>query len=847
MTHRSLGSYLQEVVKKHPDVLALHIRRGLRVEKYTYREMLGISLKFSRLLKEKSVRKGEKVLVWGPNMPEWVFALLGCLFSGIVVVPVSMHASTETAEKYRQQTNAKILIKSRVVQIAHPEGVEVIEMEKIPVLTADMRPLQPAVVRSDDLAEILYTSGTTGDPAGVMLSHRNILHGLTGLQQLIPPADEYRLLSILPLSHALEQFVGLFTVLNFGATIFYLTRVNPVVIARALRTYRITHMITVPQLLKAMWDTIEFKAEAEGKLKLLRVMLSVSGILPFWARRLMFRQIHSSLGGRLCMFGCAGAPLDTYIAKNWEKIGVVVIEGYGTTETSAGVAANTLKHRCLGSVGRIMDGVDMKFTDEGEILTRGPNLSRGYFKNPKKTREMFTADGYFKTGDVGYIGRGGYVFLSGRKKFKIVTASGEKVYPEDLERVLNEHRSVHESCVIGIDRGSGEVIHAVLCLKKKGHAAFGPEAQEEHARTVITEINERLESHQKILEYSVWEDDDFPRTRTLKKDRHTIKMRILQKEGLTEGSGPSEYHEVGLESRTGGDRVAAILSSVCDVDPAGIQDEQSLVLDLKTDSLRRVMLVSMIEDELGVEVLEEEISEKTTVGDLRRLIERGKKVTEVQSHIAWPLSRGVVLLREFLRQVTLFPLVRAISPKLEVRGESVLRELSAPSIVIFNHVGHNEPSFILKVLPKNIRMKQVSLADPRGYSNRLIAWLRYLYGAAFPLQKFGGPIRHSLELAVDLLDGGWVLLLSPEGIRSADGNLQEFKGGVSALAVETGVPVYPVKVKGYHDVYPVAGKHIDIPRRRGVVTLVFGEPLVFAPGTPYEQATAEMRRVLGEM
>lgn len=827
---KNLGKYIKDTVDRYGDTMLMQIRRGLRTDSYTYGQMWEAGLRFRTYLLGKGLRKGDMVLIWAPNMPEWIIALVGCLVSGIVVVPVSMHASVETVDEYIDQTKGTLLIKSKYIKDVPERKIDILSIEDIPDVVSGQEPTDPEEVDSDDLLGIMYTSGTTADPSGVMLTHRNVLVGLEGLKTLIPPSKEYRLLSIMPLSHALEMFLGFYTVINFGASIYYVPKVNPVVIARSLRKYKITHLIVVPQLLKIMFDSIEYRAENEGKGASLQTALRVAPYLPFSLRRILFSEIHRNLGGGLKMFGCAGAPLDKEVAQNWEKVGIAVIEGYGLTETSAGVTANTIFDRKHGSVGRIMSEIEVKFDDDGEIIVKGPSVTEGYFKNRKKTEESFTKDGYFKTGDVGYITDEGYVYLSGRKKFKIVTPSGEKVYPEDVERKLNEHPAVRESCVVGIDKGAGEIVFAAVALKKKVSL-----------EDVIAEVNEGLESHQLILEFGEWMDDDFPRTRTLKKDRSVVKAWAESKI-----AGKEKDVEEGSDSEDV-DKLLSIIELVCDVPVDKIDEDSVLALDFDLDSLRRVALVAMIEEEYGVEVLEEQIGEKTTVAELRKLIANGSKVSTDLSHVTWPLMPMVVMVREFTRRFLIFPLFRLIAPPVEVEGEDPDELLSEPGIIIFNHVGHNEPGMLARALPSTIRKKLTTIADPRSFRSGIRAFLMYFVGAAFPVQKFGGPIRHTLELVADLLEEGWYVMISPEGKRSDDGKLQEFQRGTAVLAVETGVPVYPVKVKGYRDVYPDAGGEIDLPTGKGRVTLVFGEPVRFEPDTPYDEANDTLRKIIEEL
>jgi len=365
---------------------------------------------------------------------------------------------------------------------------------------------------------------------------------------------------------------------------------------------------------------------------------------------------------------------------------------------------------------------------------------------------------------------------------------------------------------------------------------------------VIAETNVHVESHQAILEYGAWPEKDLPRTRTLKLDRIKVKewaesqVQKLQQQSIR----TSEKNSDNLNTTR--DVLKEILASVCNIDTSHIKESTRLVQDLNLDSLRRVAVVSLVEEEMGVDVDETEITEKTTVGDMRDIVSTAAAKPAIQeTYVSWPLSKAVVEIREIVRRMVLFPILHFVSPSVRIQGEEWMKSIKSPSILIFNHVGHNEPWIIMKSLPSSIRKKQTALADPRSFRNPFRAFLMYFVGAAFPVETFGGSVRRSMEQAADLLEQGSMLVLSPEGERSRDGELQEFKNGAALLAVETGVPVYPVKVSGYREIYPVPGRDFDIPRRKGVLTLTFGRPLEFSRDMSYEDATKIMRDTIAKM
>ncbi len=816
--YETIPEFLSSVADKYPTKYALYIRRFLRTTRFTYREVEQLSFKIANYLLENSLKPQDKVLIWAPNMPEWVLALFGCLSAGIVVVPVGLHSTVEVVEKYIDQTKPKILFLSKFYPIDlknnEYKNIKRIYLEEIIDLVENVELKKLPHISKSELAEIVFTSGTTGEPKGVMISHHNILYEIEQLLKTVPKYKHFRLLSVLPLSHVMEQVIGLMTPLARGGTIYYIPRINTVTIRKALQKYQITDLGVVPQMLRMFLDTIEYQINEQKETILFNVAIKVAPILPIFFRRLLFGKIHEGLGGKLYVFGVGSAPLDVKLAQVWEAMGIKVVEGYGASEMTGGVTANRIDGRKLGSVGKKIPGMDIKLSSEGEILVKAENVTKGYFENEEKTKESFTSDGYFKSGDVGYF-KDEYLYISGREKFKIVTAAGDKIYPEDIERKLNANPNVWDSCVFGIKKGDGEIVYATVILKEKS---------KQKLEDIINNINKNLEVNQQIMDFSLWPEKDFSRLHTLKVDRNQVKQIIeKQKSGEKVELTPTTENK---------DKLKEILSKVCKVPIEKINEDTNLVSDLKLDSLKRVELVSLIEEEFDQEIDEAGINNTTNVKTLRSLIHNGIKniypydIQKIVSFIRNSLNKKIKII---LQDILLFPIFNFfVHTKLidEVR----LGKLSKPVVFIGNHPAPNDVVCLLQALPRQLRENMVAPSDDSHWNQKtLIARgnIISLLGGAFPINKRGGPITESMEAIMDFIDDKYNLLILPEGAYTPEGKkLGELHRGIEALFVGTKTLLVPYYISGnLHKTFPLEGgaKHF-FPHGFSEVTLKIGEP-----------------------
>jgi long-chain acyl-CoA synthetase len=386
--------------------------------------------------------------------------------------------------------------------------------------------------KSSDLVELIFTSGTTGTPKGVMLAHDNLLAANRSFHNIVPPM-EHRIVSLLPLSHLLEQAVGVFYAISVGASVLYVRSRNPRVIFDALREHRVTSMVVVPQVLDLFWSAIEREVEKSGRAKLFGGLRSIGRRLPMAVRRLLFRRVHAQLGGSFRLFMSAGAFLPPALQQAWEDLGVTVLQGYGATETGTG-SSTTLRDHGLGTVGWAPDGIEMRLASDGEVQFRGPSLFKGYWQAPDMTAAAYTDDGWYMTGDVGHVDGAGRLILSGRKRDMIVLPNGFNVYPEDIENAL---RIAGLRDTVALETKPGRIEAIVLVPSASPVRAggerldFDPASPPAELRATldaaVKAANQALGANQHISGWRLWPESDFPRTHTLKVKRDLVRAWVV--------------------------------------------------------------------------------------------------------------------------------------------------------------------------------------------------------------------------------------------------------------------------------------------------------------------------------
>jgi long-chain acyl-CoA synthetase len=533
----TLLDLLSDAVTSYGERPALGLRHDDgTTDTWTYRELSRRSAVAAWRLRALGLKPGDRVLTWSPSEPALAALYFGAMRARLVLVPLDLRMSGDAVAGVVAKSRPGRLIIGTGRDAPDPAtaGLRDFPTTTVEALTAEPDAAFPADWEAqlaswpgpadDEVFELIFTSGTTGTPKGVMLAHDNVGAAINGFYSIIPRL-EHRIVSLLPLSHLLEQSVGLFYALSVGASVLYVRSRNPRVIFEALREHRVTSMIVVPQVLDLFWSAIEREVEKAGRTRSFDRLRAMARRLPPPVRRLIFRSVHQRLGGHFRLFVSAGAFLPPAIQQAWEDLGVTVLQGYGATETGTG-ACTTLEDHGLGTVGRPVKGIEMRIAPDGEVQFRGPTLFKGYWDEPIKTAEAFTADGWYRTGDIGHLDDGGRLVLSGRIKDMISLPNGFNVYPEDIENALRI-AGMRDSVVLETAPGRIEAIlldprHGALAAAM-GRAAVSDEVVHAELEAAVRAANRTLGANQRIVGWRLWPEADFPRTHTLKVKRNVVR------------------------------------------------------------------------------------------------------------------------------------------------------------------------------------------------------------------------------------------------------------------------------------------------------------------------------------
>ena len=561
----SLLDVIDQGESRYGDRLAFGMRSDDgSIEHWTYRELNRRSRIIAWRLRALGLLPGDRLLVWTPSSPAVPALYFGAMRAGVAYVPLDLRMSPGAIERIVARADARHLVLGTGRDTPDPADAR---LEHFPSSIVDELAGAPdgtfpadweAQVntwprpRGSAIAEIVFTSGTTGEPKGVVLTHANLIGTLDAAHNLIPE-QEHRAVSVLPLSHLLEQVATVLYAMSVGAHVLYVRSRNPRVLFEALRDHRTTSLVLVPQIVDLFWAAIEREVAAQGRLGSFNRMRRIARRLPYPVRRRLFSQVHQRLGGSLNLIVCAAAFLPPSLQQAWEDIGVVVMQGYGATECGVASATNQRDHG-LGTVGRTIPPVQVKLADDGEVLVAGPTLFAGYWCDPDTTTASFTHDGWYKTGDIGRHDERGHLVLMGRKKDIIVLPSGLNVYPEDIENALLT-AGIRDAVVVETIPGRIEAVvlapnppvlppvpSPVLprLLPVPGEPPAATRLSEiGDAVTVRAEIddavrvaNRTLAVHQRVVAWRLWPDSDFPRTHTLKVQRDRVRTWAVIDEPL---------------------------------------------------------------------------------------------------------------------------------------------------------------------------------------------------------------------------------------------------------------------------------------------------------------------------
>jgi len=832
----TLISLLRDAADRYQDRPALLIKPGFRTRIWSYRDLADLAPRVARVLTDQGLERGDRVLIWGVNRPEWSIGFFGALFAGIVLVPLDVRSAPDFVAKIAQRTRAKLVLASaQTAPQAADLNLPVVLIESLPDRARNVAPLPTPEIAPTDLVEVVFTSGTTGEPKGAMLTHANLVANATALRTVFPFKPDERLLSILPLSHMFEQTCGLITPFMAGASIVYPVSRQPAVLMRTFRDYRVTMLLVVPAGLKLLDSAIGRKVDASGKRASFDRLHRIARNVPRWLKRILFRPVISQFGGRFRTLAIGAAALEEDLAERWTDMGFDVLQGYGATELSPAVSFTRPSRNKIGTVGEAVPGVEIRIAEDGEILVRGASVFAGYWEDPAATAAAIDAGGFYHTGDIGQVDADGFLTLRGRKKDMLAMPDGTKVYPEDIEAVLAHDPRLRDATVVGYTPPRGDLrVQAVLLLDDPSQAD-----------AIVRDANAQLGAHQQIRGVTIWPDEDLPRTHTLKVKKRLVLDRLAE---LEAGDDPAPVLRSGAgQVPAAAGSVVALIASVANLPVAAVLPESSLSSDLNMDSLARVELLGVIEEELGAFVDDADLDPDTTVAQLTALVEAARDAKRDTGIYGWPLSpiaRAAGVALQTLFMVPAF----FVMYRMRVTGLERLHGLRGPALFTPNHHLHNDVALILTRFPIALRWRlSTAAAADDIFGNRLRGIGASILGNAFPLAREGA-IRRSLELLGARLDRGFSILIFPEGKLTVGGPLQPFKSGTGLVAVEGATPVVPMRLKVTRysrlDSEAPAGQ----PRSwRGEVELVFGDPIHFAWDADHTLATQQLEAAVAAL
>jgi long-chain acyl-CoA synthetase len=872
-----------EIVARRPDRIALQLITESGRESFCYRRVAEETAKLSVFLQTAGIRPGDAVGILMENHPRWGIAFLAAQSAGAVVVPLDILHDPATLARLIGHAGCKLVVLSgrllpvwseiRAELSAAPaalvtgggaEGLP--HWDDILALTGSC-PALPLVPRSlDDELVILYTSGTTGTPKGVVLTQRNVYRNVVEILRVIHADEDDHMLSVLPLYHVLALMTNFIIPLYVGGRVTYLQSLDAQRILRTFREEGITIFVCVPQFYYLMQRRILEEVARQGLLKrvLFRRLLALS---RFGAERLgvhlgrwFFRPVHERFGPRFRLMCVGGARFDPAVARWFRDLGFRLVQGYGLTETAALVTAATPEPHMVGSVGRPLAHTEVRIDSPGEdgigeVLIRGENVMKGYLDNPEATRAAIR-DGWLHSGDLGYLDRHGCLHITGRKKEVVVLSSGKNIYPEEVEQFYLSHcPQIKELAVIGIpgDSGTGERLHAVIVPDFDHLKAHQIVNAYDAIRWQIETVSQRLPSYKRVSSFEI-RTEPLPRTTTRKLKRFEIEREVRERRPARTQRAPAAKGEPETPTEATLFQLIRGLKGSTAIDRS-----MNLELDLGFTSLERVELVSSIQEAFGVCFTEAELGEIFTVGDLVVAIERRQAGPgPVETRVTWreilasPLSADDARqLQAVLKRRRWFePVYQCLAWSGRILAWVLLRARyrglehlprQYPFLLCPNHLSFVDPFLLACGLPPRLLRRLFFLAASEFFTSAVVAWLGRL-AKIIPVSP-DRELRRSLRLAAEGLRQGLVLCVFPEGERSIDGTLKPFRKGPAILAVELGVPAVPVAIRGTYEVWRRGSNRI----RLHPVSVTFGPSLTPAAGETYEAFNARLSQAVASL
>jgi long-chain acyl-CoA synthetase len=880
-----------ECSERWPQNVALEIQRTDEVESYTYTELRRMAESFAVWLVAQGMPAGSRVAILADNHPRWVAGYLGIIAAGGVAVPLDTAYHADQVAKLLKDSGTELLVCDRKhLEISQAAvtgtSVEILLTEPLSELRSDgpfdsaqgklasapvpkhsvgaatvppqaslgqpgaavsTQPVidfdaifakpangfKPVARQLDDIASLLYTSGTTADPKGVMLTHANLLGEADAVFAWADIGPNDAILGVLPLFHVLSQMANLLLPLVAGARTVYLSTLNTTELLRALQERDITIFCVVPQFFNLIHDRIFNEVKKKGAL--MRTAFRVLRPVTVFCRRLgfnpggiFFGKIHALFGKRMRFLVTGGSRFDPQIARDFYSLGIDVLQAYGLTETSGGAFVSSPEHLVIGSVGKPLKGVEAKIVDpqaaaddsrpSGEIILRGPIIMKGYWNRPDATEQVLK-DGWLYTGDLGYFDASGNLFITGRKKEVIILSNGKNIYPEEIEAHYLQSPVIKEICVMGIE--GADKLYAVIVPDFETLRQRKVVNAKEVIRFDVEGLSAKLASTKRISGYEIWQED-LPHTTTRKLKRFEIQKRVKVGKGTEPGEVPSSRpltpEETAWLEKPEVRRAVKVIREYSTTNPEQIRPADNLELDLGLDSMRRVELLVAIEQELGGDVPESQLGGIYTVRELLDAVLESAAGNAGESARATFAGWGSVLREDpadvetlritkprHLLDPILFFLSRLIHwwwrlvSRIDVQGMENLPRNQA-YLLCSNHQSFLDPIILMSVLPYGALKHMFAVGTSEIFGSGLMRQVARMMKVVVvdpdanlvPAMRSGAyGLRHGLAL-----------VLYPEGERSIDGTPRIFKKGAAILSTHLQVPIVPIAIEGFYDAWP---------------------------------------------
>ena len=897
-----------ETATRYPDKVAVELQRvpesrGAE-QSYRYAELRRVAEHLGAWLQSRGVPAGTRCAILAANGPRWVAVYLGIMSAGYVAVPLDTAFKAEQVAKLLKDSGASLLF----VDSAHLEAGQAawkslasldpgasgrtFAIDFVPdssldtfdrVLEQSVPPLVESQATAEDIAVLLYTSGTTSDPKGVMLTHGNLSAEADAVFKTIRVTPADALLGVLPLFHALAQMGNLLLPLSIGARVVYLENLNTTELLRALEERGITIFVCVPQFFYLIHERVMKQVESRGRaaraaFRLMLVVGRASRVVGLNLGKLFFAEAHRRLGTKMRYLITGGSRFDVKIGRDLEDMGFDVLQAFGLTETSGAATVTPPGQNILGSVGKPLPGTEIRigksdYAEEGagEILIRGPIVMKGYYNRPDATAEVIK-EGWLHTGDLGYLDANRNLFVTGRSKDVIVLSNGKNVYPEEIEAHYLQSPLIKELCVIGLESRPGEPfaerLHAVIVPNFDVLRERKVVNSREVIRFDVESLSVQLAGTKRILSYDIWQDP-LPRTTTRKLKRFEIRRRVLEgaKKGEAAGNAQSfsaqrSFSEQDRLWRAEGDVQKAMTAIRAASKKEGeIHPDDNLELDLGLDSMERVELVVALQSVLGSRVEDEELADVYSVRELIKalLAHRGEAVAGPQRsgwesvfatetddpEVLRTLKPSAAATTFWFVTVRLARYLCHVLYRVQITGLEKLPQDRA-FILSPNHQSFIDAPYIMSYFPYRIFRKMFFVGTSEIFGTGVRQRIARS-GRLIPIDPDANLVPAMRAGAYGLRRGD-ALVLYPEGERSITGEPRTFKKGAAILATHMQVPIVPVAVNGFEKAWG-RGRGIKLFQR---LQIRIGDPIEPRSGAGanervYEDLTRELKQRVTDM